>query len=67
MRSEGTNKWGFVEKFRIAKMSNLVKHAQKELKLVVFFDECSDYDGELRKAVMELVRLPLDVINTKVE
>lgn len=37
-------------------MSNLVKHAQKELKLAGLFDKDSDYDGMLGQAVMELVK-----------
>lgn len=38
-------------------MSNLVKHAEKELKLAGLFDKDSDYDGMLGKAVLELVKV----------
>lgn len=38
-------------------MSNLVKHAEKELKLAGLFDKNSDYDGMLGQAVMELVKV----------
>lgn len=38
-------------------MSNLIKHAQKELELAGMFDKDSDYDGALGKAVMELVKV----------
>lgn len=38
-------------------MSNLVKHAQKELKLAGLFDKDSDYDGMLGEAVLELVKV----------
>lgn len=38
-------------------MSELVKHAQKELELAGLFDEDSDYDGALGKSVIELIRL----------
>jgi hypothetical protein len=38
-------------------MSNLVKHAERELKLAGLFDKDSDYDGELGKAVLELVKV----------
>lgn len=37
-------------------MSNLIKHAQNELKLAGLFDKDSDYDGMLGQAVMELVK-----------
>lgn len=37
-------------------MSNLVKHAQRELELAGLFDEGSDYDGMLGPCVMKLVR-----------
>lgn len=37
-------------------MSNLTKHAQKELKLAGLFDKDSDYDGMIAQAVMELVK-----------
>ena len=37
-------------------MSNLVKHAERELKLAGLFDKDSDYDGELGNAVLELVK-----------
>lgn len=38
-------------------MSNLVKHAEYELKLAGLFDKDSDYDGMLGEAVMELVKV----------
>jgi len=38
-------------------MSNLTKHAKRELELAGLFDKDSDYDGEIGKAVMELVRV----------
>ncbi len=38
-------------------MSNLVKHAQKELKLAGLFDKDSDYDGMVGDAVLELVKV----------
>lgn len=38
-------------------MSNLVKHAEKELKLAGLFDKDSDYDGMLGEAVLELVKV----------
>lgn len=38
-------------------MSNLVKHAQEELKLAGLFDKDSDYDGMLGSAVLELVKV----------
>ena len=38
-------------------MSNLVKHAKKELKLSGLFDDDSDYDGMLGEAVLELVKV----------
>ncbi len=38
-------------------MSNLVKHAERELRLAGLFDKDSDYDGELGKAVLELVKV----------
>lgn len=38
-------------------MSNLVKHAENELKLAGLFDKDSDYDGELGRAVLELVKV----------
>ena len=38
-------------------MSNLTDHAKEELKLAGLFDEDSDYDGMLGKAVMELVEV----------
>ena len=41
----------------INKMSNLVEHAEKELKLAGLFDKDSDYDGMLGKAVLELVKV----------
>lgn len=36
-------------------MSNLVNHAEKELKKAGLFDRDSDYDGMLGDAVLELV------------
>ncbi len=38
-------------------MSNLINHAEKELKTLGLFDKDSDYDGELAKDVMELIKL----------
>jgi len=38
-------------------MSNLVKHAEYELKLAGLFDKDSDYDGMLGEAVLELVKV----------
>lgn len=38
-------------------MSNLVKHAEEELKLAGLFDKDSDYEGMLGDAVLELVRV----------
>ena len=38
-------------------MSNLVKHAEYELKLAGLFDKDSDYEGMLGKAVLELVKV----------
>lgn len=38
-------------------MSNLVKHAEEELKLAGLFDADSDYDGMLGKAVLDLVKV----------
>lgn len=38
-------------------MSNLVKHAKKELELAGLFDKDSDYDGMLGMAVLELVKV----------
>ncbi len=37
-------------------MSNLVKHAEKELKLAGLMDKDSDYNGELGKSVLKLVK-----------
>lgn len=37
--------------------SNLVKHAEAELKLAGLFDKDSDYDGMLGEAVLELVKV----------
>lgn len=36
-------------------MSNLIKHANEQLQKVGLFDKDSDYDGELGKAVLELI------------
>lgn len=38
-------------------MSNLVKHAEHELKLAGLFDKDSDYDSMLGDAVLELVKV----------
>lgn len=38
-------------------MSNLVKHAQRELELAGMFDKDSDYEGMLGDAVMQLVKV----------
>lgn len=38
-------------------MSNLVTHAERELRLAGLFDKDSDYDGETARAVMALVTL----------
>jgi hypothetical protein len=37
-------------------LSNLVDHAEKELKKAGLFDADSDYDGMLGDAVLELIR-----------
>lgn len=36
-------------------MSNLINHANAELKKAGLFDKDSDYDGELGKGVLELI------------
>lgn len=36
-------------------MSNLIDHANKELTKAGLFDKDADYDGELGKAVLELI------------
>lgn len=38
-------------------MSNLVNHANEQLKKAGLFDKDSDYDGELGKGVLELITL----------
>lgn len=38
-------------------MSNLIKHAESELKLAGLFDEDSDYGGMLGDAVLDMVRV----------
>ena len=38
-------------------MSNLVKHAKRELEFAGLFDKDSDYDGMAGRAVMELVKV----------
>ncbi|KKK85590.1 hypothetical protein LCGC14_2771780 [marine sediment metagenome] len=38
-------------------MSNLIKHAEKELKLAGIHEKDADYDGMLYKAVMELIKV----------
>jgi hypothetical protein len=38
-------------------MSNLVKHAKKELELAGLFDKDSDYNGMVGDAVLELVKV----------
>jgi len=38
-------------------MSNLIKHAERELKLAGLFDKDSDYNGMLGDAVMELMKV----------
>ena len=38
-------------------MSNLVNHAEKELKIAGLFDKDSDYNGMLAKSVIDLVKL----------
>ena len=45
------------KKRRGEKMSNLVKHAKRELEAVGMFDEDSDYNGMIGTAVMELIEL----------
>jgi hypothetical protein len=37
-------------------MSNLVKHAEREMRLAGLYDEGSDYGGLIPEAVMELIR-----------
>jgi len=38
-------------------MSNLIKHAKKELELAGMFDKDSDYNGDIGKAVMKLMEV----------
>ena len=38
-------------------MSNLINHAEKELKTLGLFDKGSSYDGELAESVMELIKV----------
>tara|TARA_Y100000034_G_C6880489_1_gene403406 strand:+ start:356 stop:943 length:588 start_codon:yes stop_codon:yes gene_type:complete len=38
-------------------MSNLMKHAKRELELAGMFDEDSDYSGMLGNAIMELIKV----------
>lgn len=38
-------------------MSNLVKYAEEELKRAGWFDEDSDYDGEIGNAALEIVKI----------
>jgi hypothetical protein len=38
-------------------MSELLKHAERELKAAGFFDKDSDYNGELGKNIMELIKV----------
>ena len=38
-------------------MSNLVKHAERELKLVGMFDKDADYGGALASQILELVKV----------
>lgn len=38
-------------------MSNLVRYAERELKIAGLFDKDSDYEGRLAEAVIELVRV----------
>ena len=38
------------------KKSNLVLHAERELKLAGMFDKDADYDGELAPAILEVVK-----------
>ena len=38
-------------------MSNLVKHAKKELELAGLFDKDSDYDGMLGESALEIVKV----------
>jgi len=38
-------------------MSNLINHAEKELKIARLFNKDIGYDGELAKSVMELIKL----------
>jgi len=38
-------------------MSNLVKHAERELKLAGLFDKDSDYGGMLAESVLELIKV----------
>ena len=41
-------------------MSNLVKHAEFELKKAGLFDKDSDYDGQLGEATLELIKVFAD-------
>lgn len=38
-------------------MSNLIKHAEYELRLAGLFDKDSDYGGDLGRAVMQLIEV----------
>lgn len=38
-------------------MSNLIQHAEQELKIAGLFDEHSDYGGELASAALEIVKV----------
>lgn len=38
-------------------MSNLIKHAEKELKLAGYFDKDSPYDGMIGEAVLALIKV----------
>ena len=42
---------------RKQKRSNLINHAEKELKTLGLFDKGSSYDGELAESVMELIKV----------
>lgn len=41
---------------RVYNMSNLIKHAENELKLAGLYDKDSCYGGEIAKAIMELIK-----------
>lgn len=54
MAEKGRSKMS--EKLEVEKESNLVRHARKELESAGWFDEDSDYDGEVGPAVLNMVK-----------